>query len=486
MKRKINQEYTGTEPQSKVTKNNQEDIQLDREELPKLEFDYQDSQSDDQSDGQVECSDDDQLETVDEQDAYFDSITQDTDPSVLCFCYSRVASEILCTKNINTMKRPGEDCPITGWFEVGSDSGSVAFHNEQEVTSDDNSVQTSPVPFGSVVCLSVMSENTRLTRLYPILMFRNLRELDLFNCRVLEFPITDMIKKVNFSCCKMSDELVEELILCPSLERLTISESDFTDHRAEIVSRNGNITRLDITGFLLTHDGIKHISKMSQLKSLSITDGEIESRSIKSLTKLNRLDHLSLVNCNLGSSGFRRMKRFTRLSSLSISFSKIDQDSIEHISSISALSHLKLDHAHLTDECCKAISGMKNLLTLSLSNNAITHIGTNYLFDIPLLTSLNLKSNHVGNEGLNLLSKKCNSNITRLNLSNNGLDNGAARSLFSIKKLEDVSLEGNNISDTGALLLSRMTNIYNLNVRNNSMSHSSKQLLLDSIPSVSV
>ena len=196
----------------------------------------------------------------------------------------------------------------------------------------------------------------------------------------------NMIEKLNFNYCNLTDEELQEIfkVNFPNLKNLNLTHNNITT--IEPILGNKNLTSLSLDKTQANEINISGISNLKNLQELTINNSS-KINGVSEIFQIKTLTYLCLNNDNIES--ITGIKNLTKLKTLELNSNKIKD--ISEIFQIKSLTDLCLKYDNI--ESITGIKNLTNLKILVLNNNKIKDISE--LVYLKNITELSLDNNKI-------------------------------------------------------------------------------------------
>jgi Leucine-rich repeat (LRR) protein len=212
---------------------------------------------------------------------------------------------------------------------------------------------------------------------------------------------------------------------------LDLSDSPLHDASAGLLPRFPALTSLNLSGTLVTNEGMAQVAQIEGLQTLLLDRLAIDAQGLEALADRHQLREISLVSTpisdpafshlqnmdglevlrvsgtrNLQGHGFNELLRNNRLPNLrelEASGTGFGYYGLGSIDKLTALEVLRVADAQVSDQTMQVIGRCRNLKELDLRNNLVGDEGLKHLAKLSRLESLWLAECGVSDTGLNHL-----------------------------------------------------------------------------------
>jgi internalin A len=243
-----------------------------------------------------------------------------------------------------------------------------------------------------------------------------------------------------------------------------------------------NLSRLDLTDYLVKADDARELLKLENLKQLDLSGLQDLRVEINQLGRLKNLEELDLYSpqhrpVKLTDGCLADLRGLARLSTLCLSGHRISDAGTPELACHNTLQQLRLAHTQITVRGLKRLSTLEHLADLDLFDTAITDDGLKELHGFRALKALDLGMTQVTDNGMKHLVGV--SGLRRLGLQANSITDVGLRDVAAIVSLEDLDLSATDITDAGLAELKRLKNLHTLNLKRTAITDAGLRRLKD-------
>jgi hypothetical protein len=124
------------------------------------------------------------------------------------------------------------------------------------------------------------------------------------------------------------------------------ANGQMTDELLERISRIGHVGALGLAGSsMLTHQGLRHLARMTALRQLDLSGCAITDRTLEVLSALPALERLELAWTGVTDAGITHLSKCERLARLNLGGTRTGDGAIKALAGMPRLSHLRTGDA---------------------------------------------------------------------------------------------------------------------------------------------
>lgn len=198
--------------------------------------------------------------------------------------------------------------------------------------------------------LAIMKNHVaiKIEQMNPPLLLEALTHLNSIRFRLLNLTDLDLSENQNFSSPLLEEMLKKISHLAPNLNTLKVSNCDFRDEQARIISQTiPHLTTLDISENHIGPAGAAYISRMTDLTDLDIWCNRIGDAGAASISQMPHLRILDIYDNDIGPAGAASTSAMTNLTNLDIGCNNIGPEGASSISGMGNLTDLGIHYNHI-------------------------------------------------------------------------------------------------------------------------------------------
>ncbi|KAF7626002.1 TIR domain-containing protein, partial [Meloidogyne graminicola] len=348
-----------------------------------------------------------------------------------------------------------------------------------------------PCQLINLIVLNIAQNNIQLIKQQNLRPFSALRQLNLFNNKLIEIELNSfqsipllqhldlsfnkLIKlpnslpegllhlDISFNKFKLLPEAIIEL---PGLVRLNLSGNSFKDEEInKIPLQSSGMEQLDISWNLIKYIPINLFSQSTDsLLTLKLAGNLIEKLypgQMGNFSSLQELDLSSNKLFNISIKSFEGLNKLLILQLFNNSIQKIDDEAFQELGY--SLTYLNISQNSLT-ELPVAIGRLSRVKKVDLSNNKISKVYKFVLNKMLHLTRIDLSHNLLKSID-NYVFVEC-EHLIELNLNSNNIQTINSNAFNKCPKLRKIDLSGNLLNNLGTAL-NNLNELKSLNLSEN-------------------
>lgn len=253
---------------------------------------------------------------------------------------------------------------------------------------------------------------------------------------------------------RMDDEACRRIAALPSLEVLTLAETQVTDVGVAAISALQNLQELELTRVILSENAFRAIGNLPSLRKVSIESTNLNNRSLELLCNAKTITDLTLATNPINDFGLVALGKLESLEYLEISHTQFTGEAFGKLTKgggLKRLKHLGMCGCPINDKGAKAISTAKSIESLNFCQiSTMNDAGLDHIIKgMKNLRYMNLANNPVL-EGWGLRTLKNSSSIEEIHLDGcPKIGDPVIQILKTAKNLKKVGLGGTAVSPRG-------------------------------------
>lgn len=357
-----------------------------------------------------------------------------------------------------------------------------------------------------VARVDLTNPETTDTTLDQLASFRHLTTLDLSGTRVTAKGIQKLQFFQNLraltadSCSGIDDEALLEISRIPSLQTLSLRNTQVTDDGMPALLTLGGLRTLRLRGPKISDASLEFVKALSSLRTLELHDTAVTDSGVNDLLKELPLAELNIVGTRATAAAARELRirhprtqlyhsnedelkrlgaivqrdRTGKLQSMYSGYAWLDRrfkdqfnsrfrdEAMLRLAGEPQIKMVSLPHTFITDAGMQHLAGLSELSVLNLHASGATDAGLVHIAGCSNLRSLALDFAHVEDDGLRHLTGL--TSLSNLSLSNTLLTNVGLQHVGKISSLTSLNLYRMPVTDAGLAQLTRLQNIRSLNL----------------------
>ena len=189
----------------------------------------------------------------------------------------------------------------------------------------------------------------------------------------------DRVVGVVLTDTQADDALFERITRFRSLEFIWAGNTRITDVGLQYLADLTTLYQLELDGTLITSDGTKNLSGLTNLEVLGLFDVSLSDECLQSFSQMRKLSYLILSGSEITDEGVQFLVRNFDLESLGIDSDQITNSALKDIAKLRNLGQLTLVHSRISDSGLKYLYDMPRLDYLFLINTQVTDEGVKEL-----------------------------------------------------------------------------------------------------------
>ncbi|MCC7335290.1 MAG: hypothetical protein IT422_09340 [Pirellulaceae bacterium] len=179
-----------------------------------------------------------------------------------------------------------------------------------------------------------------------------------------------------------SDAIVNEVLGCTGLKRLTLAHADLLPETLGRIARLHKLESLVLTGTRVNEDFAASLVKLEKLRNLRLDQCGLSNSAAVGISQLKHLQTLDCGDIALTSQDVSRLlKNLPALRQLSLAGAELDSDNIRQLTKLHSLQILDLSNCELSDDVLKvfAESSFDQLAEVKLNASKLGEVGFPHL-----------------------------------------------------------------------------------------------------------